>query len=474
MSCSSRRSASALRDHVVERRPVLLLQTLERARADPRPPAAAPATRRCSPRRPQEEREVLELRLHRVPRVEVGRESRVERGELAELLPHRRRAPAAPPGRLRRARRRRRRRDAGAGRRWRAPAASAASSSSSPGFGDAASISASWKVRNSARDAFCCSPAARRCALVAELLPGARTPSPTASRSRRQRRRSRRADRDARPDRAAPGARAVRADRRARPTASRSAALVASAPSTKARLRPCAETSRRTITRAPSGVSKMASTAARLLAGADEVGEARPPTSRPTAPTRMDLPAPVSPVSTFKPGSNSSSRRSMTARWRELRKRIIAAASDGRKYHLIRCLTVNGRVLLFAQPALSQRRTISTLRRHVCARLDTAPSRCQAQGAAGSWARRAIPTSSISSRTPAGSRRSFSLILLLFSAVSWGIILYKIWQFRRAGATAATFLEVFRKSSKFSEVQAICRDSGEPARRHLPSRDTPS
>ena len=48
------------------------------------------------------------------------------------------------------------------------------------------------------------------------------------------------------------------------------------------------------------------------------------------------------------------------------------------------------------------------------------------------------------------------LILLLFSAVSWGIILYKIFVYRRAEQQTATFLNVFRKSSKFSEVQAVC------------------
>jgi biopolymer transport protein TolQ len=48
------------------------------------------------------------------------------------------------------------------------------------------------------------------------------------------------------------------------------------------------------------------------------------------------------------------------------------------------------------------------------------------------------------------------LILLLFSAVSWAIILYKLWTYRRAERQTATFLGVFRKSSKFSEVQAVC------------------
>ena len=52
------------------------------------------------------------------------------------------------------------------------------------------------------------------------------------------------------------------------------------------------------------------------------------------------------------------------------------------------------------------------------------------------------------------------LILVLFSIVSWGIILFKVWQFRRAERQATTFLDVFRKSSKFSEVQAACRSLG--------------
>src|SRR5439155_19169464 len=52
--------------------------------------------------------------------------------------------------------------------------------------------------------------------------------------------------------------------------------------------------------------------------------------------------------------------------------------------------------------------------------------------------------------------KSVLLILLLFSAVSWAIILYKIWQYRGAARHTDTFLQVFRKSSKFSEVQAVC------------------
>jgi biopolymer transport protein TolQ len=48
------------------------------------------------------------------------------------------------------------------------------------------------------------------------------------------------------------------------------------------------------------------------------------------------------------------------------------------------------------------------------------------------------------------------LILLIFSAVSWAIIFYKIWAYRHAERQTATFLGVFRKSAKFSEVQAVC------------------
>jgi biopolymer transport protein TolQ len=49
------------------------------------------------------------------------------------------------------------------------------------------------------------------------------------------------------------------------------------------------------------------------------------------------------------------------------------------------------------------------------------------------------------------------VLLLVFSAISWGVILYKFMQFRRASRQTVTFLDVFRKSSKFSEVQAVCR-----------------
>jgi biopolymer transport protein TolQ len=49
------------------------------------------------------------------------------------------------------------------------------------------------------------------------------------------------------------------------------------------------------------------------------------------------------------------------------------------------------------------------------------------------------------------------LILALFSITSWGIILYKLWAFSRAARQSRRFLDVFRHSAKFSEVQAVCR-----------------
>jgi len=47
-------------------------------------------------------------------------------------------------------------------------------------------------------------------------------------------------------------------------------------------------------------------------------------------------------------------------------------------------------------------------------------------------------------------------VLILFSVISWGIVLYKWWAFRGIEKQSATFIEVFRKSAKFSEVQAVC------------------
>ncbi len=47
-------------------------------------------------------------------------------------------------------------------------------------------------------------------------------------------------------------------------------------------------------------------------------------------------------------------------------------------------------------------------------------------------------------------------ILAVFSVVSWGITLHKLLLFRKTSKQSESFLEVFRRSSKFSEVQAVC------------------
>ena len=48
-------------------------------------------------------------------------------------------------------------------------------------------------------------------------------------------------------------------------------------------------------------------------------------------------------------------------------------------------------------------------------------------------------------------------ILVVFSVLSWAIVAYKTVEFRRGRRQTASFLEVFRRSSRFSEVQAVCR-----------------
>jgi len=49
------------------------------------------------------------------------------------------------------------------------------------------------------------------------------------------------------------------------------------------------------------------------------------------------------------------------------------------------------------------------------------------------------------------------LVLLLFSLISWAIIIYKGLALHGAYVHSQTFLQIFRKSSKFSEVNAVCQ-----------------
>jgi biopolymer transport protein TolQ len=53
------------------------------------------------------------------------------------------------------------------------------------------------------------------------------------------------------------------------------------------------------------------------------------------------------------------------------------------------------------------------------------------------------------------------VLLLVFSIASWAIVLYKALSFRRLEKQSATFLDVFRRSTKFSEVQAVCKSLAE-------------
>jgi biopolymer transport protein TolQ len=53
------------------------------------------------------------------------------------------------------------------------------------------------------------------------------------------------------------------------------------------------------------------------------------------------------------------------------------------------------------------------------------------------------------------------VLLLLFSLVSCAIILFKGLALRRAYVQSRTFLDVFRKSSKFSEVSSVCGQLGD-------------
>ena len=75
-----------------------------------------------------------------------------------------------------------------------------------------------------------------------------------------------------------------------------------------------------------------------------------------------------------------------------------------------------------------------------------------ARGAAGDFAALVFAASPIV--------KFVMVVLLLFSVVSWGIVLYKTWAFRGIEQQTLTFLEVFRKSTKFSEVQAVCPSLG--------------
>ena len=83
----------------------------------------------------------------------------------------------------------------------------------------------------------------------------------------------------------------------------------------------------------------------------------------------------------------------------------------------------------------------------------------QVQGAVESGPARTQDLASLVPQDPVA--KFVLLILILFSIASWGIILYKLFALSRAERQSAAFLDVFRRSSKFSEVQAVCKNLGE-------------
>ena len=86
----------------------------------------------------------------------------------------------------------------------------------------------------------------------------------------------------------------------------------------------------------------------------------------------------------------------------------------------------------------------------------------QGQGSAGASSSRADASTFlnlIASATPVSA--AVLGILTLLSVACWSIIFYKLWVFRRSHRHSVNFLDVFRRSNKFSEVQAVCRSLGE-------------
>ena len=67
-------------------------------------------------------------------------------------------------------------------------------------------------------------------------------------------------------------------------------------------------------------------------------------------------------------------------------------------------------------------------------------------GSVVEWVARSTPLS-----------KTVLLILFLFSVASWGIALHKLWEYRRLERQTSSFLDVFRRSKKLSEVQSVCR-----------------
>jgi biopolymer transport protein TolQ len=83
----------------------------------------------------------------------------------------------------------------------------------------------------------------------------------------------------------------------------------------------------------------------------------------------------------------------------------------------------------------------------------------QAQGGAVSVGTNSSLLTLVAGASPVS--KTVLITLALMSIASWAIILYKLWVFRRSERQSSSFLDVFRRSNKFSEVQAVCRSLGE-------------
>ena len=53
--------------------------------------------------------------------------------------------------------------------------------------------------------------------------------------------------------------------------------------------------------------------------------------------------------------------------------------------------------------------------------------------------------------------RIILLLLLVFSVLSWAIIIHKIRSFKAAGRESREFLKIFRQSKKLSDIRTFCR-----------------
>src|SRR5687767_8722960 len=212
----------------------------------------------------------------------------------------------------------------------------------------------------------------------------------------------------------------------------------------KARLRPCDVISRRTMSSLPSSVSKIASTVARSSPVRIRSCVARPPSNSPTASTRMDLPAPVSPVRMLNDCSKSTATDSITARLRMARNRIMRFLQKRGKCHRIIALTefpmacygcTNGRSPSSAHPnGMDSEGLLPTPGLLLALQLEdgSAPTRA----AAADFIDLVLAASPVVKVVMA--------LLLIFSVISWGIILYKWWAYRGIEKHTATFLEVFQ------------------------------